>query len=81
MVVPPEPIEVSPKFHVNVYGGVPPLADAVNVTSVPFTGLDGDEVKLADRGGTPDESFHAVNGCNSQCPPLVELPLSQNTKP
>ncbi len=51
------------------------------MTDVPVEGLDGEKVKLAERGAGLEESFQAVKGCSSQCPPLVELPLSQKTNP
>ena len=40
----------SPKFQLKVYGEVPPLADAVNVTCCPASGEDGLKAKLTARG-------------------------------
>ena len=41
----------SPKFQLKVYGDVPPLDDAVNVTCCPASGEDGLKVKLTVSGG------------------------------
>jgi hypothetical protein len=39
---------------------------AVKETDTPVDGFEGEKLKLADSGGWLDESFQAVNGCNSQ---------------
>jgi len=41
----------SPKLQLKLYGPVPPLADAVNVTGCPASGEDGLKAKLMVRGG------------------------------
>ena len=41
----------SPKFQLKLYGDVPPLADAVNVTCCPASGDEGLRAKLTVRGG------------------------------
>ena len=41
----------SPKLQLKLYGDVPPLADAVNVTGCPASGEDGLKAKLTVRGG------------------------------
>ena len=41
----------SPKLQLKLYGDVPPLADAENVTCCPASGEDGSKAKLTVRGG------------------------------
>ena len=43
----PVPVPLSPKFHEKLYGVVPPLTVAVNVTDPPTVGEEGDHVKSA----------------------------------
>ena len=43
-------VPASPKFQLKVYGDVPPLADAVNVTCCPASGEGGLKAKLTVRG-------------------------------
>ncbi len=45
--------EPSPKFHLNVYGEVPPVTVAVKVIDVPTEGVAGLNVKLATIGWPP----------------------------
>ena len=47
----PVPLEPSPNVQLNVYGVVPPLADAVNVTCWFVWGEEGLKVKLEVKGG------------------------------
>ena len=46
VVVAPVPVELSPKFHANVYGEVPPVAVPVKATVWPTVGEVGLNVKL-----------------------------------
>lgn len=50
-VVAPLPVAPSPKFQLTVYGAVPPVVVAVNVTGELMIGLEGRKVKLVEGGG------------------------------
>ncbi len=47
----PVPVAPSPNAIVYVYGEVPPVADAVNVTVWPTWGEDVETCKVEERGG------------------------------
>ena len=47
----PAPVVPSPKLQVIVYGNVPPVVTAVNVTCMLTSGVVGRNVKLVDNGG------------------------------
>lgn len=47
----PVPIAPSPNVMVYVYGELPPVAEAVNVTVRPTWGDDEETCKLVERGG------------------------------
>jgi hypothetical protein len=46
----PVPVAPSPKLQVIVYGAVPPVVVAVNVTALFTAGVEGEVVKLVDGG-------------------------------
>ncbi len=50
MTVLPAPVAPSPKLQLKVYGEVPPVALAVNVTGVLTAGLEGLNEKLVAKG-------------------------------
>ena len=51
VVVAPVPTAPSPKFQLIVYGAIPPVVVAVNVTGELMIGPEGRNVKLVDGGG------------------------------
>ena len=50
-VVAPVPVAPSPKLQLIVYGAVPPVVVAVNVTGELMIGVEGRNVKMVDGGG------------------------------